>query len=111
MIGWPCQTLLTVEREGWCAMDVIVERCAGSGCRQGRGRRLCANTAPSGRGRPAELRTFPTFTSGLEELADWLTANGVIEVVMEATGPYWKPIWYVLEDRGVRPASWSTPST
>jgi transposase len=35
----------------------------------------------------------------LEELADWLTANGVTEVVMEATGPYWKPIWYVLEDR------------
>jgi transposase len=24
----------------------------------------------------------------------------VVEVVMEATGPYWKPIWYVLEDRG-----------
>jgi transposase len=23
----------------------------------------------------------------------------VVEVVMEATGPYWKPIWYVLEDR------------
>jgi hypothetical protein len=25
----------------------------------------------------------------------------VVEVVMEATGPYWKPIWYVLEDRDV----------
>jgi transposase len=43
---------------------------------------------------------FPTFTSSLEELADWLARNGVAEVVMEATGPYWKPIWYVLEDRG-----------
>src|SRR6266508_1378559 len=48
----------------------------------------------------SELRMFPTFTSGLEALADWLTANGVSEVVMEATGPCWKPIWYVLEDRG-----------
>ena len=50
-------------------------------------------------GRSSELRTFLTFTSGLELLADWLT-DSVIEVVMEATGPYWKPIWYVLEDRG-----------
>jgi transposase len=46
------------------------------------------------------LRTFRTFTSGLEELAEWLTTNGVVEVVMEATGQYWKPIWYVLEERG-----------
>ena len=54
----------------------------------------------SGQGRRVELRVFATFTSSLEELADWLAANGVGEVVMEATGPYWKPVWYVLEDRG-----------
>ena len=46
------------------------------------------------------LRTFPTFTSGLEALADWLTAEGVTQVVMEATGQYWKPVWYVLEEAG-----------
>ena len=45
------------------------------------------------------MRTFPTFTSGLEALAGWLTAEGVVQVVMEATGQYWKPIWYLLEDR------------
>jgi transposase len=45
------------------------------------------------------VRTYPTFTSDLEALADWLTAEGVTEVVMEATGQYWKPIWYLLEDR------------
>ena len=33
-------------------------------------------------------------------MADWFTAEGVTEVVMEATGSYWKPVWYVLEDRG-----------
>jgi hypothetical protein len=37
------------------------------------------------------VRTFPGFTSGLEELADWLAAEGVTQVVMEATGQYWKP--------------------
>ncbi len=61
---------------------------------------MCEHRRRRGGGAPSELRTFLTFTSGLEELADWLTANGVAEVVMEATGQYWKPIWYVLEERG-----------
>jgi hypothetical protein len=46
------------------------------------------------------VRTFPTFTSGLEALAGWLAAEGVTRVVMEATGQYWKPVWYVLEEAG-----------
>jgi transposase len=55
-----------------------------------------------GRGRRRqEVRTYPTFTSSLEALADWLAAEGVTQVVMEATGQYWKPIWYVLEERGL----------
>jgi len=33
-------------------------------------------------------------------MADWFAAEEVTEVVMEATGSYWKPVWYVLEDRG-----------
>ena len=33
-------------------------------------------------------------------MADWFAAEGVTEVAMEATGSYWKPVWYVLEDRG-----------
>ena len=55
----------------------------------------------AGKRRRSELRKFPTFTSGLEELADWLAGHGVSEVVIEATGQYWKPIWYLLEDRGL----------
>jgi transposase len=98
MIGWPCQTRLIVEREG-SAMDVIVERCAGLDVGKNEVVACVRTPRPSGKGRQAQLRVFPTFTSSLEELADWLAANGVVEVVMEATGPYWKPIWYVLEDR------------
>jgi transposase len=81
-------------------MDVIVERCAGLDIGKDEVVACVRTPASSGRGRRAELRIFPTFTSGLEELADWLAVSGVTEVVMEATGPYWKPIWYVLEDRG-----------
>jgi transposase len=33
-------------------------------------------------------------------LADWLASQQVGQVVMEATGQYWKPVWYVLEERG-----------
>jgi transposase len=55
-----------------------------------------------GRGRRRqEVRTHPTFTSSLEALADWLAAEGITQVVMEATGQYWKPCWYVLEERGL----------
>jgi transposase len=63
--------------------------------------RVPAGGVGQGRGRRRqEVRTYPTFTSSLEALADWLQAEGVTQVVMEATGQYWKPIWYVLEERG-----------
>jgi hypothetical protein len=41
----------------------------------------------SGQGREGELRVFATFTSSVKDPAGWLEANGVTEVVMEATGP------------------------
>ena len=44
------------------------------------------------------VRRFKTFTGGLRALARWLGDCGVTEVVMEATGQYWKPVWYQLED-------------
>jgi transposase len=60
----------------------------------------CVRVPDGHGGRAQEVRTFSTFTSGLEALAGWLAAEGVTQVVMEATGQYWKPIWYVLEERG-----------
>ena len=81
-------------------MEVMVGRCAGLDVGKDEVVGCVRTPSQSGSGRTSELRTFPTFTSGLEQLADWLTANGVVEVVMEATGQYWKPIWYLLEERG-----------
>lgn len=46
-----------------------------------------------------EVRRFSTATRDLLELADWLAAQGVTHVAMEATGIYWKPIWHILEGR------------
>jgi transposase len=46
-----------------------------------------------------ETRTFGTMTRNILEMADWLAAEGVTHVAMEATGVYWKPIYNLLEDR------------
>ena len=40
-----------------------------------------------------ERRTFGTSPSQLGELAAWLLAQQVEEVVMESTAQYWKPVW------------------
>jgi hypothetical protein len=45
-----------------------------------------------------EHRTVPTTTTGLLELAQWLTRHAIMHVAMEATGIYWKPVWHVLEE-------------
>ncbi len=80
-------------------MEIVVERVAGldvhkdtvvacvrmPGQRQGRRRQV--------------VRTFGTVASQLGELADWITEEGVHQAVMEATGVYWKPVWYALAER------------
>jgi len=46
------------------------------------------------------VREFKTFTTGLNELADWLKQCGIKTVAMESTGVYWIPIFELLEERG-----------
>jgi len=46
-----------------------------------------------------EVRHFSTTTQHLLELGDWMAAQGITHVAMEATGVYWKPIWHILEGR------------
>ncbi|MEX6431260.1 IS110 family transposase, partial [Ferrimicrobium acidiphilum] len=48
--------------------------------------------------------TFNTTRKGLEDLARFLIDAGVSTVVMEATGVYWKPVYYTLE--GLFPQLW-----
>jgi transposase len=49
-------------------------------------------------GREPHLAEFATTVRGLLGLRDWLAAHAVTQVVMEATGVYWKPVWHILED-------------
>lgn len=80
-------------------MDIVVERCAGVDVGKSEVT-SCVRTPDEGGGRRKQTRTWLSFSAELEAMAEWFTAEGVTEVVMEATGSYWKPVWYVLEERG-----------
>jgi transposase len=55
-------------------------------------------TRPDGQ-EDVQVQTFGTMTADLLSLADWLAARQVTDVAMESTGVYWKPIYFLLEDR------------
>ncbi len=44
-----------------------------------------------------ERRQLGTSPTQLRGLADWLVECAVMEVVMESTAPYWRPVWEALE--------------
>jgi transposase len=48
--------------------------------------------------RHTEVRTFATMTNALLAARDWLVAERVSLVVMEATGDYWRAPYHLLED-------------
>ncbi|WP_019065462.1 IS110 family transposase [Streptomyces prunicolor] len=78
-------------------MEVIHERVAGIDISKV-DVKVCIRV-PSGAGkrRRSEVRTFSAVTSGLLAMRDWLLAEGITVVGMEATGVYWKPVFYLLE--------------
>jgi transposase len=78
-------------------MEVLVDRCAGLDVHK-RTVVACVRTPGEGRQkRHSQVRTFGTFHHQLVELRDWLVAEDVTEVAMEATGVFWKPVWHVLD--------------
>jgi transposase len=81
-------------------MDVVLERCAGIDIGKDEVVVCVRTPTPGGQRRRKQTRTFRSFTADLEAIADWFTAEGVTDVVMEATGSYWKPVWWLLEERG-----------
>jgi transposase len=52
-------------------------------------------------GRQQETREFGTTRRQLLEMADWLRCWGVTRAGMEATGDYWKPVYFLLEREGL----------
>jgi transposase len=46
-----------------------------------------------------QTHRWGTMTRDVLAMADWMAAQGVTHVAMEATGVYWKPIYNILESR------------
>lgn len=79
-------------------MDAIVERCAGLDVHKDTV--VATVRVPgTGRRRRQETATFGTTAREIVRLGDWLAGFEVTLVAMEATGVYWKPVFYGLEDR------------
>ena len=76
-------------------MDVLHRRCAGLDVHK---RTVVACVRVNGKRVAHVTESFGTTVSELYRLSEWLKASSCTHVAMEATGVYWKPVWYVLED-------------
>ena len=79
-------------------MDVIHPRCAGLDISK-KDAKVCVRIVGSGRRRATEtVTTWGSTTNQILALRGHLASEQVSCVVMEATGDYWKPFYYLLED-------------
>jgi transposase len=86
--------------EGSLIMEVVHARCAGMDVSK-RDAKVCVRVAGRGRGKTVEtVQTWASTTNAILRLREHLIAERVTLVVMEATGDYWKPFYYLLEDAG-----------
>jgi transposase len=77
-------------------MEVLLSHCAGLDVHKDTVV-ACVRHAVSGKV-VSEVKTFQTTTKELITLSDWLSSQAVTHIAMEATGVYWKPVWYILAD-------------
>jgi transposase len=79
-------------------MEVVHPRCAGMDISK-KDAKVCVRIAGAGRRKTMEtVTTWGSMTSQILALREHLAAEQVTCVVMEATGDYWKPFYYLLED-------------
>ena len=78
-------------------MEDVVEYCAGLDVH--RDTVVATVRYPEGGRRSSTTRTFGTDTAELIALGDWLLSRKVTRVGLESTGVYWKPVFYLLEER------------
>ncbi len=79
-------------------MELVHPRCAGLDVSM-RDAKVCVRVAGSGRAAArSTVTTWGAVTTQVLALREHLIAAQVTLVVMEATGDYWKPFYYLLED-------------
>jgi len=77
-------------------MEVIYERCCGIDLHKNM---VMACIFVKGK---KEIRKYGTFTEELEELMAWIREKACEVVAMESTGVYWKPVYNLLEEAGIK---------
>jgi transposase len=77
-------------------MKRIYQRCCGIDVHKAT-LTACVRVPGPGGKLSQEIRSFGTTSDELLSLHDWLSTHRVSHVAMEATGVYWKPVYYVLE--------------
>ncbi len=78
-------------------MDILHPRCAGLDVSK-TDVKVCVRLSSPGRKPVQEITTWSSMSRDILRLRDYLIDEQVTCVVMEATGDYWKPFYYVLED-------------
>jgi transposase len=79
-------------------VDLLHPRCAGLDVSK-RDAKVCVRVARQGRaGATSTVTTWSSMTGQILALREHLIEQAVTLVVMEATGDYWKPFFYLLED-------------
>jgi len=79
-------------------MEVIHPRCAGIDISK-KDAKVCVRAPGRGRARSVEtVSTWGSMTKQILALRDHLVQQRITCVVLEATGDYWKPFYYLLED-------------
>jgi transposase len=79
-------------------MEVVHPRCAGLDISKSDAKACVRVQGTGGRGTSSTVSTWGSMTRQIMELREDLVAQKVTRVVLEATGAYWKPFYYLFED-------------
>lgn len=80
-------------------IPAVVERCAGIDVHK-KFVMVCVLAGAAHLNPEPKVRRFGTCNAELWQLRDWLLQENCLRVAMESTGPYWRPVFNVLEEAG-----------
>jgi transposase len=80
------------------AIDTVVQRSAGLDIAKA-SLVACVRIPDADSGWRVIKRKFTTMTTDLLALRDWLIEHNIARVGMESTSDYWRPVFYLLEQR------------
>lgn len=79
-------------------MEVVHPRCAGLDISKKDAKACVRVQGAGGRRTSSTVSTWGSMTRQIMDLREYLIAQKVSRVVLEATGAYWKPFYYLFED-------------